>query len=99
MNGPYFVFYPGIALAHAAPADGVRQFCLSIFRPEGPVCFQHEKNDPVRLIVMIGITDVNTQVNAVSAIISILRQDDLRNRMLYAQTAEEIIAILSEMNG
>ena len=48
---------------------------------------------------MIGITDVNTQVNAVSAIISILRQDDLRNRMLYAQTAEEIIAILSEMNG
>ncbi|MCB6203436.1 BglG family transcription antiterminator [Extibacter muris] len=99
MNGPYFVFYPGIALAHAAPADGVRQFCLSIYRPENPVCFRHEKNDPVRLIVMIGITDVNTQVNAVSAIISILRQDDLRNRMLYAQAAEEIIAILSEMNG
>lgn len=98
MNGPYFVFYPGIALAHAAPSDGVQQFCLSIFRPEIPVCFQHEKNDPVGLIVMIGITDVNTQVSAVTAIINILRQDDLRNRLLNAQTPEEVIAILSAMS-
>ncbi|KMZ55161.1 BglG family transcription antiterminator [Dorea sp. D27] len=98
MNGPYFVFYPGIALAHAAPTDGVRQFCLSILRPDPPVCFLHEKNDPVRLIVMIGITDVPTQVNAVSAIINILRQDDLRRRLLTARTPEEVITILSEIN-
>ena len=95
MNGPYFVFCPGIALAHAAPTDGVLKFCCSIYRPKEPIFFHHERFDPVRLIVMIGITDVETQVRYVSALMEVFRDNELTKRLLEAETPERLISILN----
>lgn len=96
INGPYFVFCPGVALAHAAPSDGVRRFCLSIYRPESPVQFHHKSNDPVYLVIMIGITDVNTQVSCISALMDVFRQKELRGLLTEARSAEELISVFSE---
>ncbi|MCU6746105.1 MULTISPECIES: BglG family transcription antiterminator [Lachnospiraceae] len=96
VNGPYFVFCPGVALAHAAPTDGVLEFCCSIYRPQEPVSFYHTQNDPVSLIIMIGITDVNTQVRYVSALMEVFRKKEFMERILHAQTPEKLITILLE---
>lgn len=96
VNGPYFVFCPGVALAHAAPTDGVLKFCCSIYRPYEPVHFHHRQHDPVSLVIMIGITDVTTQVQYVSALMEVFREKELVKHILNAQTAEDLISILIE---
>lgn len=93
-NGPYFIFCPGIALAHAAPGDGVNQFCLSIYKPLSPVIFHHPDNDPVKLVIMIGITEPKAQIQSVSALMNFFSQKPLREQLLSASSAEELISIL-----
>lgn len=95
-NGPYFVFSPGIALAHAAPTDGVLQLCCSFYRPQKPVIFNHKTNDPVSLIIIIGLTDANTQIHFVSALMNTFRKETIRNHILLAASPEELITILLE---
>lgn len=95
VNGPYFVFTPHIALAHAAPTDGVKRFCCSIYRPEKPVAFHHPSNDPVRLIVLVGITDVKAQIGKISALMNLLANSAVLPRLLEAQDAKEIADILN----
>ncbi|WP_419824982.1 BglG family transcription antiterminator [Anoxybacterium hadale] len=55
-NGAYFVFCPGVALAHAGPGDGVNRFEISLVRLSTPVCFGHKINDPVHYILCFGST-------------------------------------------
>lgn len=93
-NGPYFVFCPGIALAHAAPIDGVNKFCCSIYKPQTPVAFHHPANDPVKLIIMIGITDAKTQIQSISALMNLFNQESLREQLFSAASPEEMISIL-----
>ncbi len=93
-NGPYFVFCPGIALAHAAPTDGVNKFCCSIYRLQAPIAFHHPTNDPVRLIIMIGITDAKTQIQSISALMNFFSKKSLREQLLSASSPEEMISIL-----
>ena len=93
-NGPYFVFCPGIALAHAAPTDGVNKFCCSIYSPQAPIAFHHPTNDPVRLIIMIGITDAKTQIQSISALMNFFSKKSLREQLLSASSPEEMISIL-----
>lgn len=95
VNGPYFVFTPHIALAHAAPTDGVKRFCCSIYRPEKPVVFHHPSNDPVRLIVLVGITDVKAQIGKISALMNLLANSAVLPCLLEAQDAKEIADILN----
>ncbi|MDF2654452.1 MAG: putative transcriptional antiterminator, BglG family [Bacillota bacterium] len=64
-NGAYFVFYPGIALAHAGPGDGVNRFEISLARLNSPVCFGHKTNDPVRYILCFGSTTNPEDANVV----------------------------------
>lgn len=94
-NGPYFVFSPHIALAHAAPTDGVERFCCSIYRPEKPVAFHHPTNDPVKLLVLIGITNVKAQIGKISALMNLLANNAVLERLLTVQDAKEIAAILN----
>lgn len=93
-NGPYFVFCPGVALAHAAPTDGVNKFCCSIYKPQSPVVFHHPEHDPVRLVVMIGITDAKTQIQTISQLMNFFSQEPLREQLLSASSPEEMISIL-----
>lgn len=94
-NGPYFVFSPGVALPHAAPADGALRFCCSILRLRDPIPFGHKSNDPVKLIVMIGVTDVDTQIPYVSSLMYLLTQEPVRNQILSAKTERSVLQIMT----
>lgn len=98
LNGPYFVFCPGVALAHAAPTDGVMQFCCSIYRPQNAIRFYHEKNDPVSFIIMVGITDVASQVSYVSALMNLFRNEDLIRQLRKADSPKEFVEVLLKQN-
>lgn len=98
INGPYFVFCPGVALAHAAPSDGVLQFCCSIYRPQNAVRFHHEKNDPVSFIIMVGITDVASQVSYVAALMNLFRNENLICQLQKADSPKDFLTLLLEQN-
>ncbi len=56
-SGPYVVAWPGVALLHARPEDGVRKLCISLVVLKHPVNFGHPENDPVHLAFALGAVD------------------------------------------
>ena len=55
--GPYIVFTPGVALAHASPDDGVLETGVSLVRLKRPVDFGSDCHDPVKIIAGFSIQD------------------------------------------
>ncbi len=56
-QGPYIVFTPGVALAHASPSDGALETGVSFVRLKKPVNFGSEYHDPVRIIAAFSLQD------------------------------------------
>jgi mannitol operon transcriptional antiterminator len=55
--GPYIVFIPEIALAHAAPEMGVNQECLSLITLKTPLFFGERNKELVKIVVVFGALD------------------------------------------
>ena len=71
-NGPYIVFAPGVALAHANPDCGVLEPGASFLRLKKTVDFGHETNDPVKFIIAVAINDTPEYINALFHIMNIM---------------------------
>lgn len=61
--GPYIVIAPGMALAHARPADGALRLALSVGRFEPGVEFGHPENDPVELVFVFAAPEGSQHVD------------------------------------
>ena len=57
--------------------------------------FHHPTNDPVKLLVLIGITNVKAQIGKISALMNLLANNAVLERLLTVQDAKEIAAILN----
>ncbi len=64
-HGPYFVVAPGIAIAHAAPAEDVLQTGMALLRLETPV-ISGSNNDPVKLLFAFCATDGTSHIELLS---------------------------------
>lgn len=62
--GPYMVLWPGVALLHARPEDGVRHLCLSLTTFRKPVKFGHPQHDPVDIAIVLGAVDNRAHIPA-----------------------------------
>lgn len=82
-NGAYFVFCPGVALAHAGPGDGVIKFEISIVRLHTPVCFGHKANDPVRYIICFGSTNSPEDANLILKLMNIISSPEMMEHLDY----------------
>ncbi len=80
-NGAYFVFCPGIALAHAGPGDGVKRFEISIIRLHTPVCFGHKTNDPVRYIICFSSTNSPEDANLILKLMNIISNEEILRKL------------------
>jgi transcriptional antiterminator/mannitol/fructose-specific phosphotransferase system IIA component (Ntr-type) len=80
-NGAYFVFCPGVALAHAGPGDGVKRFEISLARLHTPVCFGHKANDPVRYIICFGSTNSAEDANLILKLMNIISAEGMLEQL------------------
>jgi mannitol/fructose-specific phosphotransferase system IIA component (Ntr-type) len=80
-NGAYFVFCPGVALAHAGPGDGVKRFEISFARLHTPVCFGHRTNDPVRYIICFGSTNSPEDANLILKLMNIISTEGMLEQL------------------
>lgn len=97
-NGPYFVFWKGVALAHSFPTAGVNDLCISICRLSKPIVYGHAKNDPVEIVILVGIANPDTQVKYITDLMNIFSNPIILNQIKQCKTKTEIIDILVNSN-
>ena len=93
-HGPYIVFAPGVAIAHAHSRDGACAFGVSILRLSVPVKFGHKDNDPVDIIVALSVDDANKQKEMLFRLMNVFCHKTALNELRAAQTDEQVKAVL-----
>lgn len=81
INGAYFVFCPGVALAHAAPQDGVRGFGLSLARLKKPISFGHRQHDPVTWCICMAVPEQDGRIQEVLQLMNLFGNASMRTYM------------------
>lgn len=94
-HGPYIVIAPGIALAHARPADSVLKGGLSWVSLATPVEFGHASNDPVTLVIGLAALDHTAHIEVLKAVAGVLSNKEARAELEAATTDGEVRAILT----
>ena len=95
INGPYFVFWPGVALAHAEPAISETEiFAASMIRLRKPIWFGSQYNDPVKYVFMFYASELENDVEKMIKLISICASPTLFQKLDECSTADEIFRLI-----
>lgn len=92
--GPYIVIMPGLALAHAAPGDGVMASDLSIARFDSDIEF-HCDHDPVHIVMCLACTDSESHVARLQRIAEKLLDDGFLDSLMSAESPKAMYALLN----
>jgi PTS system ascorbate-specific IIA component len=95
--GPYIVMIDGVALAHAAPTDGVIRNGLSVVQLATPVDFGGGKM--VRLVFALAATDHDSHIENLGALAEALGDHETLNSLLVSQSSIEIHTLLTSAKG
>lgn len=95
--GPYIVLADGVALAHAAPGDGVIRNGISVVKLEGEVDFGAGKL--VRLVFALAATDHESHIENLGALAAKLAEPEILASLLNSQSSEQIHALLTATGG
>ena len=85
-----FVIAPGIALAHAKPADSVIATGMSLVTLAEPIVFGNEANDPVQLVFGLCAIDHDSHIEMLAELSNLLSDNDAVNILLNAGDTEQI---------
>ena len=96
-NGAYFVYCPGVALAHADPKDGVHFFGLSLLRLKTPVPFGHDKHDPVSWCICMAVPRQNEHIQDVFTLMDLLGDPVYRARMAQIPKRKELLSFIKNI--
>lgn len=94
INGPYFVFWPGIALAHANTSSKSIPFQASLIRLKHPVFFHNDLNDPVRYIFTFIASDTPENDDKIVSIIHLASSPTLFQHLDHSKTPQEAFEII-----
>lgn len=89
--GPYIVITKGVALPHATNKVGVNKTGISLIRLKEPVEFGNVNNDPVYYVFMLATTDMESHIEALSALSELLEKPEFFEVLKNAQDAETVI--------
>jgi mannitol/fructose-specific phosphotransferase system IIA component (Ntr-type) len=95
VHGPYVVVFPGIALLHARPDEGVLRPALSLITLQKPVNFGHPDHDPVDIAFALSAVDDTSHTGMLLELIDALRNPDIVKKIRSAQNAGEVQAAFS----
>ncbi|PJJ72030.1 PTS system ascorbate-specific IIA component [Diaminobutyricimonas aerilata] len=95
--GPYIVIAPGIAIGHSRPSPAVLSTGLSIVTLATPVEFGNKANDPVSLVIGLAATDHDGHLGTMSALATVLSDEQAVTDLIAAPDAESIVQIFSRV--
>lgn len=95
--GPYIVIVEGVALAHAAPENGVMRNGLSVVKLAQPVDFGGGKL--VQLVFALAATDHDSHIENLGALAELLGDNETLRSLLATQSSIEIHTLLTTARG
>lgn len=95
--GPYIVIVEGVALAHAAPENGVIRNGLGVVKLAEPVDFGGGKL--AQLVFALAATDHDSHIENLGALAELLGDKKTLNSLLATQSSTEIHALLTATEG
>jgi PTS system ascorbate-specific IIA component len=93
--GPYMVIAPGVALAHAKPADHVISPGLSLLTLSEGVTFGVERFDPVRIVFGMTAIEHDDHINLLAALGEFLMDEVKVNTLLELTDVSAVRALFS----
>ena len=94
--GPYIVLSKGVALAHAAPEDGMLAPGISLVRLRTPVSFGHNTNDPVSVVFACALVDNPVYTAALLNLMQKIRRPEFLQEILGANDADKILEVIGQ---
>lgn len=95
-HGPYIVIVPGFAMPHAKNEDGgVIRTGVSLLKLKNHVLYPENKD--VKIIMVLAAEDSSGHLELISDLSSILMEDDVREQLETATSAEEIIKLIDSV--
>lgn len=95
INGPYFVFWPHVALAHAEPShSNSNLFSASMVRLKTPICFGSENNDPVKYVFLFVSSETKEDTEKMIKLINICASPTLFQKLDECTTADEAFRLI-----
>ena len=92
--GPYIVMMPHVALAHSRPSSSVKVSDMSLAVLKEAVPFNHEHNDPVKLVFAFCATDNDGHLAQLTKLSGYLSDPSVVNALMNATSAEEVVHLL-----
>ncbi len=94
--GPYIVIAPGIALAHARLFSEVKGTAMSLVNLKYPVKFNHQYNDPVKLIITFSTENDEDHLHALSQLMSLFTTSEDLNEIMNTASKERVLDIINK---
>lgn len=94
--GPYIVFTPGVALAHARPLNGVECIGAAFLRLARPVKFYCGEYDPVEFVLAVCVPPQHQDTRFLPRIMTAMCDRQIRRMLLNADNTFKIRALLRE---
>lgn len=73
--GPYIVLTKYVALAHAEAKGNVNELSMSVLTLDKPIVFNHELNDPVKIIFTLAAPDSESHLEIMKEWVNIIRDE------------------------
>lgn len=95
--GPYIVLGNHVALAHARPECGVKEFSICFTTLDPGISFGNESFDPVKLIITLAAVDADSHLDLMSELAGILMEEENVERLVACKTPEQFLKLLQQM--
>lgn len=92
--GPYTVIDNGVAIPHASNHKGVNKTGVALVTLKEPVCFKGAENRPFKYILMLATTDMDTHIEVLSKVSSLLEKPEFLKVIEKAKETETIMKYL-----
>lgn len=90
---PYIVISPNVAIAHAAPSDGVKELSMSLLRLEQGVEFCGKT---INLVIVIAAIDRQQHIRALTQLTKLVANSERKNTIIQAKSPNEIYLLIKE---
>jgi len=93
--GPYIIIAPNIAMPHARPEAGALKVGFSVMLVKEPVKFSTEIEDQAQIFVALSCVNADTHLLMMQALIEVIGDEEIVEKILKSTTKEEILALFN----
>jgi transcriptional antiterminator/mannitol/fructose-specific phosphotransferase system IIA component (Ntr-type) len=93
--GPYLVIWPGVALLHARPDEGVNYLSMSLTILKNPVPFGIPGKDPVFMAIVLGAVNNNSHLTSLFELNTLMQKPFIIESLRNATTSYQVRSLIS----